>query len=177
MKCSECGVELQIGDWPYCVSPGGHSRLRERDAREFEPIVVWASDSDPDKYSFPGQPNEPVAEGYHKVEIANLREADRFVQRINEIERSKSELTRSLNYEALDAAVKRRREDTLARIRGNPRAEALYRTAKEWADKRRAEKRAKHSMEPNFHIQVLSYDAGNRPSYSGPETGWRERKK
>ena len=99
------------------------------------------------------------------------------MNRINGIERAKSEATRALNYEALDEQTKIRREDTLARIRGNPRAEALFRAARDWADKRRAEKRAKQSANPNFHIQVLSYDSGNRPSYSGPETGWRERKK
>ena len=151
--------------------------MRERDARAFEPIVVWASDTDSRKYSFPGQADEPVAEGYHKVEITNLREADRFVQRINGIERAKAEATRALNYQALDEATKIRRENTVARIRGNPRAEALFRAARDWADKRRAEKRSQQCMDPNFHIQVLSFDSGNRSSYSGPETGWRERKK
>jgi hypothetical protein len=138
---------------------------------------VWQANGEPDKYSFPGDPNESVPEGYHKLEITNLREADRLVNRVNAIERAKTEFDRALNHQALDEAIKARREDTVARIRGKPRAEQLYRLAREWADKRRAEKRAKQGREPNFHIQVLSYDSGHRESWSGPETGWRERKK
>jgi hypothetical protein len=96
---------------------------------------------------------------------------------VNAIERAKTEFDRARNYQALDEAIKLRREDTLARIRGNPRAEMLHRAAKEWADKRRSEKRAKQSGDPNFNINVLSFDSGHRESWSGPETGWRERKK
>lgn len=177
MKCSECGVELEVGDWPYCVSPGGHGRFRERDARAFEPIVVWASDTERDKYSFPGEAEEPTPPGYHKLEITNLREADRFVSRVNAIERAKSEETRALNYQALDERIKARRENIAARIRGNPRAEALFRQVREWADRRRDEKRAKHSRDPRFNINVLSFDSSNRNPYSGPKTGWRDLKK
>lgn len=173
LMCKDCGQEIRIGDWPMCP----HGAIREADARRFDPIVVWQSDSESDKYSFPGQAEEPVPEGYHRVEITNLREADRLVQRVNAIERAKSIEMRALNYQALDEQVKIRRESTLAHIRGNPRAEALFRAAREWADRRRAEKRSQQRMEPNFHINVFSFDSGNRNSYSGPETGWRERKK
>jgi hypothetical protein len=173
MNCSECGREIEIGDWPYCP----HGALHEVHAQRFDPIVVWASNSDPDKFSFPGQANERCPPEYHRVEITNLREADRFVSRMNAIERAKAEASRDLNYQALDEQTKRRREDTMARIRGNPKAEALFRAAREWADRRREEKRARHrNLDPHFHINVLSFDSGNRNSYSGPETGWRERK-
>ena len=171
--CEECGQELAVGDWPYCP----HGSVREANARRWDPIVVWESDAEPDKLSYPGQADEPCPEGYHRIEITNLREADRFVKRANLIERSKAQAARDLNYQAIDERVQRRRADTEARIRGNPRAEALFRSVREWADKRREEKRAKHSMEPNFHIQVLSFDSGHRNAYSGPETGWRDRKK
>lgn len=174
-RCESCGVVLHIGDWPYCP----HGPVRELNARAFEGIVVWESDSDPDKLSFPGQAGERVPEGYHAIEITNLHEADALVRRVNRIERVKSELDRSLNYQALDERIKLRRAEFDAKTRGNlsPQAEALLRASREWADKRREQKRSRHSTEPNFHIQVLSFDSGNRNSYSGPETGWREKKK
>ena len=175
--CPSCGQELHIGDWPMCGSPGGHGPLRDTNARRWSPIVVWQSNAESDKYSFPGQANEPCPAGYHRVEITNLAQADRFVGRMNAIERQKMEATRDLNYAALDEQTKRRRDDTLASIRGNARAEALFRQMREWGDRRRDQKRARHArMDPNFHIQVTSFDSGNRGSYSGQETGWRERK-
>ena len=171
--CSICGQELHIGDWPHCP----HEPIRECNAQRWDPIVVWASNSDPDKYSFPGQADEPVPEGYHRVEITNLRQADQFVSRYNDIERHKVEADRDLNHQVFDEQTRRRRDDIAARIRGNARAEALFRATREYTDRHREEKRSKHRhLDPHFHIQVLSFDAGHRNSYSGPETGWRERK-
>jgi hypothetical protein len=171
--CSVCGQELNIGDYPFCP----HAPLRESNAQRFLPIVVWQSNSDADKYSFPGQANEHCPEGYHRVEITNLSQADRFVTRMNELEREKAESTRDLSYQALDEQTRRRRADIAARISGNARAEALFRQVREYADRSRERKRARHArLDPRFHIQVLSFDSGNRSSYSGPETGWRERK-
>lgn len=173
VTCSECGQELEIGSWPYCP----HGSIYEGNARRFDPIVVWASNTDPEKFSFPGQANEPCPPEYHRVEITNLREADRFVSRMNAIERAKMMELRDLNYQALDEQTKRRREDTMARIHFNPKAAALFRAARDYADRRREEKRSRHrNLDPHFHINVLSFDSGNRNSYSGPETGWREKK-
>jgi hypothetical protein len=154
-----------------------HGETRESNARRWDPIVVWESNTNPDHYSFPGQANEPCPAGYHRVELTDLTQADQFVNRMNEIERRKLEATRDLNHAALDEQTRRRRDDVMARIRGNPRAEALFRQSREWADRVREAKRARHArLDPKFHIQVLSFDSGNRNSYSGAETGWRERK-
>jgi hypothetical protein len=171
--CPACSHEIEIGQWPHCP----HEWISERHARRFDPIVVWQSNSDASKFSFPGQAGEAVPEGYHKIEISDLRQADQFVSRMNAIERARMEQTRDLNYQALDEQTRQRRADTMARIRGNPKAEALFRAAREWADQRREAKRLRHrSLDPHFHINVLSFDSGNRNSYSGPETGWREKK-
>ena len=187
--CPVCGLELHIGDWPMCGSPGGHQPLRERQARRFEPIVVWQADQDPDRYSYPGQADEPCPQGYHRVEITDLPQADKFVARVNSIERRKMEQARDLRQALDDAGVKDRRSEEDARgwvmradgskfyIRGNARAEALQRAARQWADRRRDQKRSgQRHLDPHFHIQVFSFDGGHRNSYSGPETGWRERK-
>lgn len=183
--CKECGAEVFIGDWPWCP----HGSVHSENARRFDDIVVWQSNSDPDKYSFPGQANETVPDGYHKVVISNMREGDRFTARFNELERQKLQEERDMRRTLDDAGIRDRRAEEDARgwvmkadgskfyIRGNARAEALQRAAREWADKRREAKRGRHPrIDPNFHIQVLSFNSGNRSSYSGPETNWRERK-
>lgn len=184
-SCPACGAELEIGAWPFCP----HGSTHEGNARRFDPIVVWQSNRDPNKFSFPGQSNEACPSDYHRVEITNLRQADQFVSKMNAIERRKLEAERDLRHTLDDAGIKDRRAEEDARgwamradgtkfyIRGNSRAEALRRRVREWADKNREARRARHPRsEANFHINVLSFDSGNRTSYSGPETGWRERK-
>jgi hypothetical protein len=185
-NCKECGAEVFIGDWPWCP----HGSVRGGNARRFDDIVVWQSNSDPDKYSFPGQANEPVPDGFHKVVISNLREGDQFTARFNELERARLERERDMRRTLDDAGIRDRRAEEDARgwvmkadgtkfyVRGNSRAEALRRAVREWTDRRREERRARAgSIDPRFHSQVLSFDSGSRNSYSGQETGWRERKK
>lgn len=185
ITCSACGAELEIGDYPFCP----HGSVFQGNARGFDPIVVWESNAEPGKFSFPGQSGERVPEGYHKIEITNMRQADRFVGRMNDQERQKLEAERDLRYMADDMGVRTRRAEEDARgyairadgtkfyIRGNTRAENLQRAARAWADKIRERRRAAHArIDPQFHNNALSFDSGSRNSYSGPETGWRERK-
>jgi hypothetical protein len=180
-----CGHAIQFGEFPFCP----HSPVRERNSLSFSPIVVWASNADPEKFSFPGQANEPCPADYHRVEITNLRDADRFVSRMNALERRKMEAERDMRHALDDAGVTDRRGEEDARgwvmradgtkfyVRGNTRAENLQRRAREWADRLREQRRSRHPrIDPRFHIDVLSFDSGNRNSYSGAETGWRERK-
>lgn len=184
--CKECGQEVVIGDWPYCP----HGSVFPETARRFDPIIVWQSNADGNKFSFPGQPNERVPDGFHKVEITNIREADKFCARMNGIERQKMEEIRATRYALDDQGIRERRANEDARgyveradgskfyIRGNSRAESLQRAAREWADKLRERRREAHPrIDPRFHNNALSFDSGNRSSYSGEETGWRERKK
>jgi hypothetical protein len=183
--CPQCGQPIEVGDWPYCP----HGSTREVNAQRWDPIVVWQSNDDPEKYSYPGMAEEPCPAGYHRVEIQDLRQADRFVSRVNDIERRKAEETRDMRYVLDDAGVQDRRREEDARgwvmrgdgtkfyVRGNARAEALLHAAREYADRRRGEKRSRHrNLDPHFHINILSFDSGNRNSYSGPQTGWREKK-
>ena len=173
MICSECGHELAIGDWPYCP----HGPLYDQNAQHFDPVVVWQSNVDPFKYSFPGQANEPCPADYHRVELRNMREADRFVHKMNDIERRRLEEYRDMRHALDDAGIRERRSNEDAKGVMNERAAAMRRRVREWTDKLRDERRGKHArIDPQFHINVLSYDSGNRNSYSGPETGWREKK-
>lgn len=185
MICSQCGMQICIGDWPYCP----HGSTHRDNAQHFDPIVVWQSNTDSEKFSFPGQSNETCPPEYHRVEITNMRQADQFVSKMNAIERRRMEETRDMRHVLDDAGVKDRRAEEDARgwavradgskfyIRGNSRAEALQRRVREWADKLRERRRGQHPrLDPQFHINVLSFNSGNRSSYSGPETGWREKK-
>lgn len=173
--CSDCGQELQIGSWAWCP----HGSVFPETAQRFDPIIVWQSNIDSAKYSFPGQANEPVPKGFHTLEITNMRQADQFVSRFNHIERQKLEAERRERYALDDAGVKQRRyeEDALGKLRGNSRAEALQRRVREWADKQRDRRREMHPrIDPHFHNNALSFFSGNRASFSGPETSWREKK-
>ena len=183
--CSTCGHEIEFGEWPMCP----HGQTREVNARRWDPIVVWQSNTESDKYSFPGQANEPCPAGYHRVEITNLTQADRFVGRMNAVERQKMEGLRDMRHVLDDAGVKDRRAEEDARgwvmqadgskfyIRGNSRAEALQRASREWADRLRDRRRSRQPRpDPHFHSNVLSFNSGNRNSYSGADTNWRERK-
>lgn len=171
--CSQCGHELAIGDWPYCP----HGSIYEQNAMRFESIVVWQSNTDSEKYSFPGRSNEPCPPDYHRVEVTNLRQADQLVRRVNDIERRKMEETRDMRYALDDAGIRERRRNEDAAGLNSHRAEALRRRVREWTDKLRERRREAHPrIDPHFHINVLSFDSGNRTSYSGPETKWREKK-
>jgi hypothetical protein len=172
--CPDCGREVEIGEFPFCP----HGFVAERNAQAFDPSVVWVSDTD-GHFSYPGMANEPCPEGYHPLALTNLRQADRFVTEVNQRERTKAEEQREAYYERLDAQTKQRRDDFDARQRGNldSRGEALLRAARAYADKRREATRARQrNLEQNFHIQVMSFDSSNRNSYSGPQTGWRQKK-
>ena len=170
--CKECGAEVFIGSWPWCP----HGMIREANAKHFDPIVVWASNTELDKYQFPGQPNEPAPDGYHKVEITNMRQADHFVGKFNDQERQRLEGERRMRWALDDAGIKERRANEDARGVKSSRADALRRAVREWADRKR-DARSRGSIDPHFHNNALSFDSGNRNSYSGEETGWRERKK
>ena len=171
--CPECGNELQIGDYPFCP----HGSIYGQNAQRFDPVVVWQSNVDPFKYSFPGQANEPCPSDYHRMELTNMREADRFVKEMNGIERRRLEEYRDMRHALDDAGIKERRAREDARGAVNARAEALRRRVREWTDKLRERRREAHPrIDPQFHINVLSFDSGNRNSYSAEETGWRERK-
>ena len=172
--CSDCGKEVEIGQWPWCP----HGELYEQNARNFDPIRLHVSDTDPNNIQYPGRNDELPPSGYHSVDITNIREADQWTRRINAVEREKMMTERLMHKAYFDEQLQRRRADRLAKVRGNHKAEMLLRAAAEMVDRKREMKY--HNIDksdPKFHIQALSFDSGNRNSYSGEDTGWRERKR
>lgn len=184
-QCEACGVRWEEFHWTppdmqECGCGGDAARIYslpgERTAKRFDPIVVWVSNDDPDRISIPGDPNEPVDEGYHKVEITNLREADRWADRINRIETRKAEGYRDSERQYWDDVARERRADIRARIGSNPRAAALFSAVQKYVDAKRARRYGK-PLDARAHFQVISFDSSNRDGYSGPDTDWRTRRK
>lgn len=175
MTCPTCNQEMQVGDWPFCNPGGGHSPLREQNAKRFDPVVVWESITSPGQFSFPGRADEPVPDGYRALSLTNLREADRFVSRFNEQERARLSDERDYERQYWDARLSQRRSDTLARIGNNSRAAAMLKAVAEYRDAKRDRKYAR-KIDPHFHIQALSFDSGNRQGHSSAATGWKDRK-
>ena len=177
--CSFCGAPLQIGEWPFC--PHGFSR--EGDALRVAPILVYQNPAT-GQFWFPGSNNDPtdcpsVESGFsRRLEITSIREMERLESSMNA--QLNEERTAMLSYEH-QAHDERRRElrasvdaQLEARGLGNSRIRDLTRR---YIDQRIAQRRqAQLSRRPNFHIQVLAFDASNRQGHADERTGWKERK-
>jgi hypothetical protein len=144
-------------------------------AKKFDPIVLHVSNEDPNQISFPGRSDEAVAEGYHKVEITNLREADQWTSRINHYEKGVTEGYRQSEKQYWDEVTAQRRADIRARIGDNPKAKALFEQVQKFVDAKRARRYSK-KLDPRGHFQVIAYDSSNRMSHCDVTTGWKEKK-
>ena len=173
--CPQCGEELEVGDWPFCGSPGGHGSVYSRDALAFEPAVVWQSISDSERYSFPGSSTEPCPAGYRPIALDSIRKADRFTREFNAQERERLSGERAIEKAYWDERIKQARADRRAQLGHNPQALALMEAVARYRDAKR-ERKYGRKIEPNFHLQALEFDAGNRQGYSSKETNWRDRK-
>lgn len=173
MTCGECGKALEVGDWPFCNGAGTHGSVLPERAQRFEPIVLHQG---PDgSYRFPGHTDDPVPEGYRKVEITTLREADRVTREINERERAEAMEYRErsrLHFDARRAEARRHLREELRRRGLSGR---LAEAAMEYKDRQRAE-RERGNFDPGFHFEVFAFDASNRDSYRDARTEWRGRK-
>lgn len=166
IECST-GISRRIYSLP--------GEYRPVNARRFSPIVVWVNNENPDQISVPGRSDEPVQEGYHAVEITDMRTADHYTRHMNNVALRDAINQRAAEREFFDARTKERRDATLARIGNNPRMRAMFEKACEYVDRKRDAKYSK-PLDPRGHFQVLSFNSSNRQSYSDAETGWRERK-
>jgi hypothetical protein len=165
--CSQCGAELQIGDFPFCP----HGSIYAQYAQHFDPIVVHQA---PDgSYSFPASVDAPLRPGYAKVEIRTLREADRITREVN----SREDAAIRESHHASEA----QREATLARNRAQlDQAKARFSPqGREFAARMREYVNSKRRPGPgsaNFHIDVFSHDRSNREEYRDARTDWKSRR-
>jgi hypothetical protein len=165
-KCGRCRAELD--DYAF-----ENTSMAQR----FDPVLVFQSVTDDREFSFPGRNTEACPPGYKPIVLDSLRAADQFTKRFNAIEGEKGRTERALNHLYFDQRTKARRDDIRARIRGNPRAESLFRQVTAMMDKKRAAKRDQEMRwQPNGSFQVFSGDASNRQGWADSETDWRTRK-
>lgn len=159
--------------------PGSRNRFN---AQRFEPIVIHQSVSDPNSFSFPGASSDRCPAGYRPIHITNMREAERWTKRINNLETSKATELRDMNREYFEEKTIIRRQEIDSRMRangmdGSGRARFLRDMARRLADRRHAKNFGPRAMNANFHIQALEFDSSNRNPHSGPETDWKQRRR
>jgi len=179
VACSSCGHLLSIGDYPFCP----HGSIYESDALRVAPILVYQNPTT-GAFWFPGSNNDPTdapspSSGFsRRLEITSIREMERLEKSMNA--RLESERADNLAYQhrALDIKRQELREENDAKLRARGiTASRIRDLTREYIDRRtEARRRAESSRRPNFHIQVLAYDASNRQGHADERTGWKERK-
>ena len=144
-------------------------------AKRFESPVVWRSIADPTKFQFPGASTDICPDGYEEIVLDSIRAMEKFTKSFNERERLR--LTEEREYQRMffDRQIRRHRQEALEKMWHNPKAVALLRACAAYVDAKR-EKKYAQKIEPNFHLQPLEFDAGNRQGFSSPETGWKDKK-
>lgn len=175
--CPHCNQTLEIGQYPFCP----HGETRPEYAARFDPIALDRR-KDPVTgeytYSHPGSNSDPLEPGYERIHITTLREADRFSREQSKRINEESQFAVTQDRINWDAKTKERREaiDTEMTRRGITNS-LLRDRVREYVDRKR-ETRYRRLLNRELHagFQVFNYDASNRPGYSSPETGWRERK-
>jgi hypothetical protein len=151
-------------------------------AQRFTPIVIDRRIDDPTKFSYPGAPTDKVPAGYERIQITNLREADRWTKHIDSLERERTmELAhqneqyfddqRKANRAAVDEEMRRVGMDRSGRARWM--RDSIRRIMDAKLEARRKRER---SGGPNFNIQVFSKDAANREGYANENTNWRQKR-
>ena len=173
MICSECGHELQIGDYPFCP----HGSIYPGHAQRFDPIVVHVSCEGDGQYRFPAAVDAPVPAGYRKVEIRTIQEADRVSREVN---RREDETLRSVQQQS-DASRQAARSRNQAfmnnmKERMSPKGRQFLDQAREYQAMKDKEREQSRPRGTNFHMDVFAYDSSNREQYRDERTGWRGRK-
>jgi len=191
-RCSECGHEFEnffhsdAPDMQPCPVTECHGSARRypsmpgeyrpTNAKRFDPIVIWQSDSDPNKFSFPGRSDEPCDAGYHRIEITDMRSAQKWSKKLNHIYSMEKAMDVERDRAIWSERLRSNRADREAKIRGDARMEAFNRAMIERTDKKRQNRYDHKSPDVNFHIQALEFDQSNRQDWCDKDTGWKARR-
>jgi hypothetical protein len=173
-KCSTCGDEMNIGDWPFCSGPGSHGSIFHRSAQGFDPIRVYEQ---PDgSLFFPGRNDGSDAPaGAKPIDITTLQQWDKIEARENARQDSLLRDQVRAKQQRIDQTVKTTREQLYAELdkRGISRknADEIIRDR----DERRAKARF-FTPRANFTSEVFSQDSSNREAHRDADTGWKGRK-
>ncbi len=186
ITCSVCGEELHIGQHPFCP----HGYVRGAYAQAFSPIVIHVSPTG--EYRFPGSTDAAVPEGYRKVELRTIQEADRVTREVNARE---DETLRSVQHqsETSRSLTRTRNRAFMDHIRAGGRwvskdehgrevvRHGLSQEAKQYLDRAREyvalkDRERVNPRSTNAHFEVFSHDSSNREGHADERTGWKNRK-
>jgi len=169
--CSECGKEIHIGDFPFCP----HDSIYRQTAQHFDPIVLHRSADG--SYRFPASADAPVPEGYEKVAVRSIQEADRIAREVNAREdetlrnvQAQSETSRSLTR------VRNRAFMDSIRHKLSPAGREYLDRAREYVALKDRERENSRPRSTNFHMDVFANDSSNREQHRDSRTEWKGRK-
>ncbi len=171
ITCTECGKELEIGQHPFCP----HGYVRGAYAQAFSPIVIHVSADG--QYRFPGSTDAAVPEGYRKVELRTIQEADRVTREVNarEDETLRSVQHQSETSRSLTRARNRAFMDGI-RSRLSPQAQQYLDRAREYVALKDRERSNVQPRSTNFYMDVFAHDSSNREGHADERTQWKNRK-
>lgn len=176
-KCPTCGAILVIGSYPFCNGrPEDHDTIRSEWARRFEPLLV---DVNPEtgQTSYPGSIHDPIEPGYHRRSLETIHQVEEFC---NARSREETEKRRDFFRQEKtfwDERIKQRREYVRAEMARRGFKGKGWEAVCRVLDARRERKYDEQMRrEVNVFSDVIHFDSSNRESFSGPETGWRQRK-
>lgn len=139
----------------------------------FRPIVVHRR-LDPETgryiYSYPGRPDDPTPEGYERVELCSLQQAERFCRDREQEVNEERQFYLEQEQAYWDERTKRRREEIRSRLKSiGIENSKVFDLVRQYVDKRREEKRRQLKRRVNFYIQAIEFDPSNRAPYIGDE--------
>ena len=170
-RCTDCGEELHLGDYPFCP----HGSIWSSHAQRFSPIVIHVSASG--EYRFPASVEAPVPDGYRKVEIRTIQEADRVSREVNAREDSTLRSVQAQSETGRHLTRQRNRAfmDSI-RHKLSPAGREYLDRAREYVAHKDRERENNKPRATNFHFDVFAHDSSNREQHSDERTGWKGRK-
>ena len=172
-KCSKCGHEIEIGQYPFCP----HGETNTRYAQSFDPIVLH-QDPTTGKYSVPMRTDDPVPDGYKNVVVDTLRAADRITREMSHhaTEERRSNIDNERKYwdertSERRAMIKRNLKERLGK-NGSELFDRICQRIDKRRDKRYMELNREVVVAPNVFVN----DSRNRRPVCNETTDWRERK-
>jgi hypothetical protein len=171
VTCNVCNQAVRIGDYPFCP----HESIRRSHAQGFDPIVVHVSEDG--AYRFPAATDALVPDGYRKIEIRTIQEADRVTREVN----AREDFTLRAVHAQSDAgrfATRAKNREFIDSIRHklSPVARQYVDQAREYLAQKDAARENSRPRSTNFHMDVFSHDSSNREQHRDARTDWRGRK-
>ena len=171
MTCPDCQREIQIGDYPFCKGQQSDHVTEQSHGRGLfsQPIYLDQSLTNSQQFSYPGYSDDPVPEGYRRIEIRNMREADHWTKQINagESAKQRAEMECQQHYAIEQDRERRERIDNAMKQNGmdrSGRARWLRDMARQLHDRRQSEHYSKRGP-TEVNIRVIARDSSRVGDY------------